>query len=58
LAAATRESKHRLHARRQSAEVKAGKKAVIEKHASRNPMNTRKKPSTPPTDKQQLGFDF
>ena len=58
LAAATRESKQRLHARRQSADVKAGKKAVIEKHASRKIMPARKKSSTPPPDKQQLGFDF
>lgn len=35
LEAATRESKRRLYDRRSDAEVKAGKKSVIEKHASR-----------------------
>jgi deoxyribodipyrimidine photo-lyase len=34
LAIATREAKARLHSRRQQEDVKAGKKAVIEKHAS------------------------
>ena len=59
LASATRESKQRLHARRQSTDVKAGKKAVIDKHASRKTMHTRKKtlPQQSPV-KQQLGFDF
>jgi deoxyribodipyrimidine photo-lyase len=59
LATATRESKQRLHARRQSTDVKAGKKAVIDKHASRKTMHTRKKtlPQQSPV-KQQLGFDF
>jgi deoxyribodipyrimidine photo-lyase len=59
LASATRESKQRLHARRQHTDVKAGKKAVIDKHASRKTMHTRKKtlPQQSP-DKQQLGFDF
>ena len=59
LASATRESKQRLYARRQNTDVKAGKKAVIDKHASRKIMHTRKKalPQQSP-DKQQLGFDF
>jgi deoxyribodipyrimidine photo-lyase len=59
LATATRESKQRLHARRQTSDVKAGKKAVIDKHASRKIMHPRKRasPQQPP-DKQQLGFDF
>jgi deoxyribodipyrimidine photo-lyase len=35
LEAATRESKRRLYERRSDADVKAGKKAIIEKHASR-----------------------
>jgi deoxyribodipyrimidine photo-lyase len=32
---ATRESKRRLYDRRSDADVKAGKKAIVEKHASR-----------------------
>ena len=35
LEAATRESKRRLYDRRNDAKVKAGKKAIVEKHASR-----------------------
>jgi deoxyribodipyrimidine photo-lyase len=42
LAQATREAKQRLHSRRQTPEVKAGKKSVIEKHASRKALATRK----------------
>ena len=59
LATATRESKKRLHDRRQNPEVKAGKIAVIEQHASRRTLSPRQK-STPSkaTDKRQLGFDF
>jgi deoxyribodipyrimidine photo-lyase len=59
LAQATREAKQRLHARRQNAEVKAGKKAVVDKHASRKSMVQRKN-AAPPHEaaKQQLGFDF
>ena len=59
LATAMRESKQRLHQLRQAPSVRAGKKEVIEKHASR------KKPiliSTPSRqqsdDKEQLRFDF
>jgi deoxyribodipyrimidine photo-lyase len=59
LAQATREAKQRLHARRQNAEVKAGKKAVVDKHASRKPMVQRKSAEAPnEAAKQQLGFDF
>ena len=59
LATATREAKQRLHARRQTPDVKAGKKAVIDKHASRKTMHFRKKVSTQQTpSQQQLGFDF
>jgi deoxyribodipyrimidine photo-lyase len=59
LALATREAKQRLHSRRQTPEVKAGKKSVIEKHASRKPATQRPKPSnTRAVSKQQLGFDF
>ena len=59
LAQATREAKQRLHARRQNAEVKAGKKAVVEKHGSRKTSVQRKSAAAPnETAKQQLGFDF
>ena len=59
LAQATREAKQRLHARRQNAEVKAGKKAVVDKHASRKPMVQRKSAAASnEAAKQQLGFDF
>ena len=63
LAEATRTAKAALPARRADPEVKAGKKAVIDKHASRktlgsNARNSRKKSAdtTPPCN--QLGFDF
>jgi deoxyribodipyrimidine photo-lyase len=59
LAMATRTSKQLLHARRQNSEVKAGKQAVVEKHASRQ---TFRKRSTSlkknASASQQLGFDF
>jgi deoxyribodipyrimidine photo-lyase len=59
LAQATREAKQRLHARRQNAEVKAGKKAVVDKHASRKPLVQRKSAAASnEAAKQQLGFDF
>ncbi len=58
LATATREAKQRLHARRQQPEVRAGKKAVIEQHASRKPLPPRKKTAATPAVAQQLGFDF
>ena len=59
LASATRLAKKRLHDRRQSPEVKAGKIAVIDKHASRKTIYPRKKtPSMPAPDQRQLGFDF
>jgi deoxyribodipyrimidine photo-lyase len=59
LALATRTAKQRLHARRQNADVKAGKQAVVEKHASRA---VRRKRSAPvlqkPNATKQMGFDF
>jgi len=61
LAQATREAKQLLHSRRKTDEVKAAKKAVVDKHASRK--NWGKRPSAcrtsvaTPTE-QQLGFDF
>ena len=60
LASATTESKNRLYGRRQHATVKAGKKAIIDKHASRK--RTTQKKSTPQSNDQQhdsqLGFNF
>ncbi|HQR85494.1 MAG: deoxyribodipyrimidine photolyase [Burkholderiales bacterium 35-55-47] len=63
LAQATREAKQRLHIRRQTDEVKAAKKAVVDKHASRKNWGTRSATSrrstaSSPAEKQQLGFDF
>ena len=58
LAIATRESKQRLHARRQTTEVKAAKKTIIEKHSSRKTMHSRKKALNAQASEQQLGFDF
>ncbi len=59
LTLATRESKQRLHSRRQDSDVRAGKKAVIEKHASRKTLSPRRASLQHKTQaKQQLGFDF
>ena len=59
LAAATRESKQRLYAIRKKPEIIDGKKAVIDKHASRKSMQLRKKIiSTRRVNESQLGFDF
>ena len=59
LAMATRTAKQRVHERRRDPEVKAGKKAVIEKHASRKKPAPVSRPTRPLSDdKQQLGFDF
>lgn len=59
LALATKEAKHRLHARRGTDEVKAGKKAVIDKHASRKPAPRKRAiKAKQPTHDSQLGFDF
>ena len=59
LAVATRESKHMLHARRNTTEVRNGKEAVIEKHASRmTPRRSTKAKSATTSSEQQLGFDF
>jgi deoxyribodipyrimidine photo-lyase len=62
LSKATRSAKERLHGRRNQASVRAAKKAVIEKHASRALMPRERKSnaksiiSTKST--AQLGFDF
>jgi deoxyribodipyrimidine photo-lyase len=59
LASATREAKQRLHALRKTPEVKAGKAAVVEKHASRKVPAARKKAqAASAASSQQLGFDF
>jgi deoxyribodipyrimidine photo-lyase len=59
LAAATRESKQRLYAIRKKPEIIDGKKAVIDKHASRKSMQSRKKIiSSRRVNESQLSFDF
>ena len=59
LAMATRASKQMLHARRQHTDVKAGKQAVIEKHASRKIFKKRSAaPNSKTNTSNQLGFDF
>ena len=59
LATATRESKQRLYERRKAPEVVEGKGAVVEKHASRKPMHSRKKTnSQKQVNENQLGFNF
>jgi len=59
LAAATRESKQRLYAVRKKPEIIEGKKAVIDKHASRKSIQSRKKIiSARRVNESQLGFDF
>jgi deoxyribodipyrimidine photo-lyase len=51
---ATKKSKDRLYARRNLSEVRAGKKSVIDKHASRAKKTTRKIPKvkTPAANSQ------
>lgn len=57
--AATRLAKQRLHERRRDPEVKAGKMAVVEKHASRQNSNRKRKTSSEAVQSQkQMGFDF
>ena len=59
LASATRDAKQRLHALRKTPEVKAGKAAVVEKHASRKlPAARKKTQAASAASSQQLGFDF
>lgn len=58
LTSATRLSKQRVHERRQMDDIRAGKKAVVEKHASQK-SNTSRRPKTKKTPTTtQLGFDF
>ncbi len=56
LTIATKEAKSRLYGRRQQAEVRVAKQAVLEKHGSRKTMH-RTMAKTAPA-KAQLGFDF
>lgn len=59
LSLATKESKSRIHSRRQQPEVRAGKQGVVERHASRKKPIKRKSSSLKKSDsKEQLGFDF
>ncbi len=59
LAMATREAKQRLHARRQTAEVKAGKQSVIDKHASRKTFQRRTRSAAQASNADaQLAFHF
>lgn len=62
LSQATRTAKERLHGRRNQPSVRAAKKSIIEKHASRAPMPQQKRSNTKSTKSTkstaQLGFDF
>ena len=59
LALATRESKDKLHALRQTQAVRVGKEAVVDKHASRKTLRQpHKGKSAKFVPKQQLGFNF
>jgi deoxyribodipyrimidine photo-lyase len=59
LASATRESKQRLYARRHNPDVVEGKKAVVQKHASRKTMERPKKSnSLQQLEQNQLNLDF
>lgn len=56
---ATRIAKQRLHERRRDPEVKAGKNAVVEKHASRKHSHRKQKTTAAPAQSAlQMGFDF
>ncbi len=57
LAEATRAAKLRMYARRSDPEVRAAKAEIVEKHGSRQNLARRKKTSKP-VDKRQLGFGF
>ncbi|MBT8572341.1 deoxyribodipyrimidine photolyase [Polynucleobacter paneuropaeus] len=59
LSIATKASKDRLHARRNLSDVRAGKKSVIEKHASRAKMTSRKSSKVKTTEASpQLTLEF
>jgi deoxyribodipyrimidine photo-lyase len=56
---ATRQAKALLHARRQTPQVREGKQAVIEQHASRRGQAfSQRRRRAAPTDKLQTGWDF
>ena len=59
LALSTRESKHKLHALRKTESVRAGKSAVLDKHASRK-IQSQSKKSKPAklASEKQMGFNF
>ena len=56
LAIATKEAKSCLYGRRQQAEVRIAKQAVLERHGSRKSMPRVRAKAAP--SKAQLGFDF
>ena len=56
LAIATREAKSKLYGRRERSEVKAAKKAILEKHGSRKTIARTKTKTL--NDEAQLGFEF
>ena len=70
LQTATRDAKAKLHGRRAQPQVKAGKAAIVEKHASRSTTSTKKPTSTKTattktrrkatikTENQQIALDF
>ena len=59
IAVATKLSKDRLHARRNLSEVRAGKKSVVDKHASRASRDVRKKTTAKTTEASpQLTLKF
>ena len=58
LTLATRESKDKLHALRKTQAVRAGKEAVIDKHASRKTLRQPNKSKSAKFDSAQLGFNF
>jgi len=58
LTLATRESKDKLHALRKTQSVRAGKEAVIDKHASRKTLRQPIKSKSAKFDSAQLGFNF
>jgi deoxyribodipyrimidine photo-lyase len=56
---ATREAKQRIYERRHAPEVRSGRQAVIDKHALRKTLPSKKASAKArPNAAQQLGFDF
>jgi deoxyribodipyrimidine photo-lyase len=59
LSKALKESKNRVHALRKDEDIRLGKKAIIEKHASRTTLHRNKKKSLVNSNQpEQLGFNF